>query len=65
MTCKKCNDTGFYMYDETHSKVCEVCCPHNCGFWELKEHYGNDNSKLCCSLGCGFVKDKEEICQNM
>jgi hypothetical protein len=59
MVCAKCNGTGWYQYDHNHSKVCEVCCKHDKGFWELEEHYGEDNGKLCCLNGCGFTKDKE------
>lgn len=44
------------MYDENHGKPCEVCCPHDQGFWKLEKYYGKDNGKMCCKLGCGFVK---------
>lgn len=58
MTCPKCNDTGWYAYDHNHSKVCEACCPHDKGWWELQEHYGKNNGKLCCRRGCGATRDK-------
>lgn len=59
MTCKKCNDTGWYPYDHNHSKVCNVCCKHDQGWWELTEHYakyeeGKDNA--CCKAGCGTMR---------
>lgn len=67
MICKKCNGTGWYLYDEHHSTVCEQCCPHDKGWWEVTEHYtgyleGADNR--CCRAGCGTMyRDlkKEEV----
>lgn len=53
--CSRCKGVGSYQYDDIHSKPCEQCCEHNNGWWELKEHYGEDNGKLCCLSGCGFV----------
>lgn len=58
-SCPKCNGTGSYSYDENHGKICEVCCPHDQGWWLLQEHYGNDNGKLCCLRGCGTVKEQQ------
>jgi hypothetical protein len=26
--CKRCDGTGWYAYDEIHSKPCEDCCTH-------------------------------------
>ena len=57
-TCTKCNGTGWYAYDHNHSKVCEMCCDHNKGWWELTEGYsgyieGRDNR--CCLNGCGTM----------
>ena len=59
--CKKCNGTGWYQYTTRgtpHSKVCEACCKHDKGWWELTEHYqgyieGTDNR--CCNAGCGTM----------
>lgn len=62
--CSKCKDTGGYMYDENHGKICEVCCPHTGGWWVLREHYGKDNGKFCCLGGCGYKlapSDVEEM----
>ena len=59
--CSKCKGKGYYIYTTIgtpHGKLCEVCCKHKEGFWELKEHYGEDNGKLCCITGCGFTKQK-------
>lgn len=58
VTCKKCDGTGWFGYDEHHSQVCDACCKHDKGFWLLKDHYGSDNGKLCCLNGCGFTKPK-------
>lgn len=58
--CQKCNDTGWYAYDHNHGKICEFCCPHDQGFWQLHEHYGEKNGKWCCKAGCGFVKDTRD-----
>lgn len=57
MTCPKCHGAGRYAYDENHSKVCEVCCPHDWGWWVLGEHYGKNSGKLCCKRGCGMLKE--------
>ena len=59
MKCKKCKDTGWYMYDHNHGKVCDQCCKHDKGWWELTEDYegykyGKDNR--CCMAGCGTLK---------
>lgn len=59
MTCLKCKDTGWYAYDHNHSKICESCCKHDQGFWQLKEHYGDKNDKWCCKAGCGYTQDNQ------
>jgi hypothetical protein len=56
--CSKCNGTGWYSYDHNHSTVCEKCCPHDGGWWELTDGYagyvkGADNR--CCRNGCGTM----------
>ncbi len=58
MNCHKCDGTGYYGYDDVHSKVCEVCCSHDGGWWELTEYYyGYQSGKnnLCCQKGCGTL----------
>jgi hypothetical protein len=52
--CPKCKGTGSYMYDHNHGTICDLCCRHNQGYWQLLEHYGADNGKWCCVAGCGF-----------
>lgn len=54
-SCPKCFGKGFYAYDENHSQPCELCCPHDQGFWKLPKDY-KDAGKMCCRLGCGYVK---------
>lgn len=58
-TCHKCQGTGSYAYDHNHSKMCEYCCEHAEGWWELTEHYahyeeGKNNN--CCKAGCGQME---------
>jgi len=59
--CKKCQGTGWYKYDHNHSTVCDLCCQHDQGWWDLsKEHHGSsyidggDNG--CCKAGCGTMR---------
>lgn len=53
--CHKCNGTGSYMYDHNHGTVCDMCCKHDRGFWQLLKHYGDNNGKWCCLAGCGYT----------
>ncbi len=59
MKCKKCNGEGSYMYSHNHGKICEYCCTHDKGWWELTEDFsgyeegGNNN---CCRKGCGMMQ---------
>ena len=60
-TCIKCQDTGWYKYDHNHSTICNACCKHEDGWWELsKKHHvskyidGADN--YCCKAGCGIMR---------
>jgi hypothetical protein len=53
--CSKCLGTGWYAYDHNHSKPCEVCCPHDQGWWRLLEHYGHNNGRWACRRGCGHI----------
>lgn len=59
--CPKCGGAGHYMYDENHGQPCELCCPHNGGWWDLsKEHHGSKyvdgGDNACCKLGCGMMR---------
>jgi hypothetical protein len=60
-TCKKCNGEGWYKYDHNHCTICDLCCTHDQGWWDLtKEHHGSlyidggDNG--CCKAGCGTMR---------
>ena len=62
--CPKCKGTGWYMYDHNHSTVCDMCCTHAEGWWELTKHHtgyikGADNR--CCSAGCGKMYRDLEV----
>lgn len=57
--CAFCAGTGWRQYDENHAQVCEHCCKHHKGWWELTEHHagyvaGADNA--CCRAGCGTMR---------
>jgi len=57
--CGKCKDTGWYQYDHNHSQVCDECCEHKEGWWDLTPIYhsyieGEDNA--CCKAGCGTMR---------
>lgn len=58
--CPKCKGNKWYQYDDVHSKPCEVCCKHDKGYWELKEHYGKSNGMYCCLAGCGHKLTPKE-----
>jgi hypothetical protein len=67
MPCSRCNDTGWYMYDNHHSTVCPDCCKCDQGWWLLTVHHGADPGKLtwCCKAGCGRKLSDEELnCQH-
>lgn len=56
--CEKCKDTGWYRYDRNHSKVCEFCCKHQDGWWQVAEGYTGYDKALdnaCCKAGCGTM----------
>lgn len=58
MPCVHCNGTGWRPLQSDKAKVCEHCCKHDQGWWELTEHYegfvdGGDNR--CCLAGCGTM----------
>ena len=56
--CPKCNGTGYRHYDHNHMKVCEFCCKHDQGWWDLSPmHYGYiaGGENRCCKAGCGTL----------
>lgn len=55
--CPKCGGTGTYMYDHNHSTICDLCCRHDLGWWQLQKYYGINNGRWCCRAGCGYKVD--------
>lgn len=54
--CPKCGGTRLYRYDENHATICDQCCPHERGWWQLPdEGYGDLSGLWCCKIGCGTV----------
>lgn len=51
--CKKCHGEGSYMYDDTHGKICEVCCDHPRGAWSFERGDKNEHLNGYCIFGCG------------
>ena len=59
--CDKCHGKGYYAYDENHAKICELCCPHDRGWQELKgSTYNMNRHKEMCMRGCGTLRDTEK-----
>ena len=59
--CQKCNGTGWYKYDHDHSTICNQCCLHNKGWWNLTKefhgsHYIDGEDNACCKAGCGTMR---------
>ncbi len=66
--CKKCNGTGAYAYDHNHSQVCDACCPHDQGWFELSKGYANyieGQDNRCCRVGCGTMKREANPMQHI
>jgi hypothetical protein len=61
--CEKCGGTGWYtppnQRGTVHGYVCDACCKHDKGRWQLTEDYG-DAGKWCCKAGCGKIWDAAE-----
>ena len=55
--CPGCHGTGVYRYDERHLAICNLCCKHNQGWWQLEGAYGPDNGRWACKAGCGKIAD--------
>ncbi|ARR55181.1 hypothetical protein HY78_17890 [Rhizorhabdus wittichii DC-6] len=55
--CPKCLGTGTYRYGERRLAICDLCCRHNRGWWQLEGAYGADNGRWACKAGCGLVLD--------
>ena len=53
--CTLCGGAGVYRYSDQSMAICNSCCKHNQGWWQLEGHYGADNGKWACKLGCGAI----------
>ena len=51
--CWRCGGRGWYSYDENHGTICEVCCPHDQGWFPCAEGQGNGLGWEACRKGCG------------
>jgi len=57
--CIKCKGTGWYQYSPDHSTICNSCCKHEEGWWDLTEGYyqfKKDADNGCCRKGCGTLR---------
>jgi hypothetical protein len=55
--CKKCGGAGVSPCGEGQLSVCDRCCKHNQGWWQLEGGYGADNGRWACKAGCGIIVD--------
>lgn len=55
--CPKCHATGVYQRNTGSLAICNLCCKHNQGWWQLEGAYGPDNGRWACKAGCGTVLD--------
>lgn len=55
--CPKCHGTGIIQRDDRHVAICDACCKHNQGWWQLEGAYGADNGRWACKAGCGIIVD--------
>ena len=57
-SCPKCHGTGAYNCEGNRTRICDLCCKHNMGWWLLEGYYGANNGKWACKGGCGLIVDK-------
>jgi hypothetical protein len=55
--CVHCKGAGVYRISERTLAICNACCPHNQGWWQLEGFYGSDNGRWACKAGCGEIVD--------
>lgn len=55
--CTRCGGTGVCPCDEGQLRICDRCCKHNQGWWQLESAYGADSGRWACKAGCGVVVD--------
>ena len=56
--CPTCQGAGVYRVNDRAMAICDLCCKHNQGWWQLEGAYGSDNGRWACKLGCGKIVDK-------
>lgn len=54
--CLSCDNTGWRQYDDNHASICADCCPHDQGWWQLRDYYGPRNGSWACRRGCGTLR---------
>lgn len=59
--CPKCDGTGIYQCSDRQLAVCDLCCKHNRGWWQLEGAYGIDNGRWACKAGCGVILDTPSL----
>lgn len=55
--CKTCSGTGVRRTGGGSLVICDACCPHNQGWWQLESAYGENNGRWACKAGCGHIVD--------
>ena len=55
--CPKCKASGIYQRSDRYLAICDMCCKHNQGWWQLEGGYGADNGRWACKAGCGMIVD--------
>jgi hypothetical protein len=55
--CPICHGTGVYRYSGRNMAICDSCCKHNQGWWQLEGAYGPNNGRWACKVGCGTILD--------
>ncbi len=55
--CPTCRGAGIYRYSDRSTAICDACCKHNQGWWQLEGAYGADNGRWACKVGCGVIVD--------
>src|SRR3546814_4682283 len=44
--CPKCNATGVYQHSDRRLALCDLCCKHNRGWWQLEGRSEEHTSEL-------------------
>lgn len=59
--CDKCRGTGVYPFSSRTLAICDACCPHRQGWWQLEGAYGINNGRWACKAGCGLIVDAPDL----